>query len=462
MKLITFSDIPRSTLACLLDVAGKARGISPRLLMGEPSDPDRHQLSELYAGGFIELPDKPVTNLTPAFAKAAQVLLDPHTNLTFRIWGKDNICGETNIQFPRDIILGNGVMLNQVGRMYRISAFVDDSDVTKLIKDAIPAPREVNIDFDFKAQFESPVAAILFAVIDLARIQARSAAKQAVSVSDAVFSSQQIYNYMFDRWSLTGFKDFITYVTAVGMMAEPPSLSQTADGLRLLVKGGVLKENKKDYYSLIPGLEPLVKLTVGLQSGVQWQRISLMDSGDVIVSNRMYLFGDKSLMLCLAPTSQGKLFISRVKRQEIIDFLLDEITASLQPSPDKAPVPRPTTIPAPRPSTMPAPRPTSIPTTVPAAAPVAPVASCTQCGAALRPNAKHCSKCGAAVVKAASATSTCSNCGAGLKPNAKFCAKCGSVVAGQAQAQSVQNTCPNCGRQLKSGAKFCAGCGTQI
>ena len=171
MSLTTFSDVPRSILALLLDRVGEARGISPRLIMGKPDTLGPQQIAELYAGGFIQLPDKPTISLTPEFIRVARVMLNPHTNLNIRIWGRDSVCGETNIQFPRDIMQGGGVILNQLGRMYRISAFVDDSTVVKMMGDAIPEPIEQDLQFEFKAHLDNTVAAILFAMIDLARIR---------------------------------------------------------------------------------------------------------------------------------------------------------------------------------------------------------------------------------------------------------------------------------------------------
>ena len=329
MTLTTFSDIPRSILALLLDRVGEARGMSPRLLMGTPDSLGPQQIAELYAGGFVELPDQPTISLTPQFIRVARVLLNPKTNLNIRIWGRDSICGETNIQFPRDIMGGNGVILNQLGRMYRISAFIDDTAVVKMMGDAIPEPLEQDLQFEFKAHLDNTVAAILFAVIDLARIKAGD--KNHEPILNMTFPAQEIYSYMYDRWTLTGFKDLITYITVVGIMPEPPSLTDTVDGLRVLVQAGILKESKKDNYGITKAIEPLVRLTVGQPSGIQWQRVSLMDNGEQVISNRMFLFADRSLMLCFAPTVKGRLFISRVRRKEITDFIAEEITTTLSP-----------------------------------------------------------------------------------------------------------------------------------
>ena len=471
MSLTTFSDVPRSILALLLDRVGEARGISPRLIMGKPDTLGPQQIAELYAGGFIQLPDKPTISLTPEFIRVARVLLNPHTNLNIRIWGSDSACGETNIQFPRDIMQGGGVILNQLGRMYRISAFIDDSTVVKMMGDAIPEPLEQDLQFEFKAHLDNTVAAILFATIDLARIRV-SKTEKPESALNMVLSTQEVYSYMYDRWALTGFKDLISYITTVGMMPEAPSLTDTVDGLRILVQGGLLKEIRTDSYGLTKAIEPLVRLTVGQPSGVQWQRVSLMDNGDQIISNRMFLFADRSLMLCLAPTVKGRLFISRVRRKEITDFLADEIMATLTPAQPKAPAPRTAT--SPRPAVIPppvvTPRPAAPKPTAAALRPtVAPTAAtamhCINCGAELRPNAKFCAKCGATVstpkTAATPAAATCPNCGQNLKPGAKFCSKCGAVISGQI-APPKPSVCPKCGRPLKPGAKFCAGCGTKL
>lgn len=97
---------------------------------------------------------------------------------------------------------------------------------------------------------------------------------------------------------------------------------------------------------------------------------------------------------------------------------------------------------------------------------------CTNCGNEIKPGQKFCTKCGAPVVTAASATenktvgATCFNCGNVLKVGQKFCTKCGSPVAaakaklGSQQVVDVQ--CPSCGKILKPGQKFCTACGAPI
>jgi hypothetical protein len=462
MSLTIFSDIPRSVLALLLDGVGKPSSMSPRLLMGDPGTIGPAEKAELYAGGFIALPDKTKVSLTPQFVKVARVLLNPHTNLNIRIWGNDAICGETNIQFPRDIMSGNGVIFNQIGRMYRISAFVDDSTVVKMVGQAVPEPTEQDLQFEFKAHLDNPVVAILFAVVDLARAQAE---KRPSPILNMVFNTTDVYTYMYNRWSLTGFKDLITYVAAVGVMPESPSLTDTVDGLRVLAQAGLLKEIRKDNYSLTRAIEPLARLMIGQPSGLQWQRVCLMDNGDQLISNRTFLFGDKSLMLCLAPTVKGRMFISRVKRQEITDYLADEVMATLAsvaaaPASKVSPVAKAV---ASKPQSAPpvAPQaPKKLEPQVAAVVPPQPTAvTCGNCGTPVASGKKFCSKCGTPVGTPAAAV--CANCKSPLKPGIKFCGKCGAAV-GQQPVKPAAPACPNCGSPVKPGVKFCNSCGTKL
>ena len=326
MSRTTFSDIPRSVLALLLDVVGQPKSMSPRFLMGDPATPDPPMLAQLYGGKFINLPEKPDVTLTPEFVRVARVLLDPRTNVTIRIWGNNSMSGETNIQFPGDILGGNGVILNQIGRMFRISAFVDDSTITGLIRDTIPKPAEKEIHFNFKAHLDNTVAAVMFAIIDLARRKI-AGTQRLVPLVEMVFTAQEVHDFMYNRWAMTGFKDLITYITAIGLMTEAPSLQDTLDGLKVFAQAGFLRDVSNDRFGLTKGLEPIARLTVGQPSGFQWQRISLLDNGDQLINNRTFLFCDKSLMLCFIPTVKGRLYIARTTYKEITDFLNISATA---------------------------------------------------------------------------------------------------------------------------------------
>jgi predicted RNA-binding Zn-ribbon protein involved in translation (DUF1610 family) len=468
MSRTTFSDIPRSALATLLDMAGKAQGISPRLLMGKPAKVNAHLLSMLYAGDFIELPKDSRVVLTPTFTKVAQVLLNPRNNINLRIWGKENMFGETNIQFPGNITGGDGILLNQIGRNYRISAFMDETDITCLLSKAVPAPKEEELYFEFRAHLEAQVAAVLFGAIDYVRAEVRKSNKPIDSLTGIKFTTHELYDYIDEPWGFTTFKDLLTYVVTAGMIVEPPSLTQTVDALRLLVKAELLKEVKADTYCLPAGLGEMVKLTAGLQSGIQWQRATLLDSGDLFVSNRIYIFGNKSFTLCLQPIQKGKMLIYRVRYDEITRFLAEEIASSITETPKigeeigtpakpstKASAAKQTVAPAS--AQEPAPAPAGDTSTTPK--------FCAKCGTALKPGAKFCPKCGAVVAKAgkdkaAAAPITCPKCGSSLKPGAKFCNKCGAAITVQQAPTAAM--CPKCGRQLKPGAKFCANCGTQL
>lgn len=457
MSRTTFSDIPRSALARLLDAVGQPQSMSPRLMMGHPAELTPPMLAELYGGNFINLPDKADVTLTTEFVKVARVILDPRTNVTIRIWGNNSMCGETNIQFPSDIMTGSGVILNQLGRMYRISAFVDDATITGLLRDAIPEPTEKDIQFEFQSHLDNTVAAVLFAIIDLARRKVMGT-KRLVPLAELVFPTLDVYNFMYTRWGLTGFKDLITYITAVGIMPEAPSLVDTADGLSLLAKADLLKEVNEGLYGLTEALEPIVRLTAGQPAGLQWQRISLLANGEQLINNRTFLFGDKSFMLCFIPTVKGRMFISRIRRKEITDFLAEEIMATLVPVGQELVAPQTeaefvTSMTFPAEPSVVAPRQAET-----SALPLA-QAHPAAAAALFSPTEQ---------AQSISETAACAKCEFISSKDALFCGKCGIPLEKTAippyppSLPPHSMVCLNCNKILGLNAKFCSGCGKAV
>jgi len=190
-----FHEIPREILAALLDHEGAHGVLSPRPLMGRAGGVNRHQLAELYAGNFVELPydDKIVS--TPEFAHAAQVLLNPATQITFRIWRDEAACAETSALFPGDLIDAGGVILNQIDGSYQMVSPVSLDDVIRLISPVIPPMDNKAAVFDFEGNFEIPVAAVLFGLIDMVRLHAGGGTDQQ-DTEAACFSLAQISAFL--------------------------------------------------------------------------------------------------------------------------------------------------------------------------------------------------------------------------------------------------------------------------
>ena len=177
MTLTTFQDVPRGVLARLLDLTGPAAEMSPRPLMGEPSQIDPYQVAQLFGGGYLADTRIAEDALTPVFRRAAEVIRNPGTHLTVRIWGADDICGETSMLLPGDIAEGGGVLLTPIRRHYRMAAFVEPKDIISLIGPMLPLNEAAApVPYDFEAHLEAAGAAVLFAITDLVRGRWRSAA----------------------------------------------------------------------------------------------------------------------------------------------------------------------------------------------------------------------------------------------------------------------------------------------
>jgi hypothetical protein len=320
MAAKVFPEIPRGVLARLLDMCGTPGPMSPRHLMGEPLPLSPLQIAELYGAEYLTRAAASPEALSPTFARAAQVLLNPTTNLTFRIWGADALCAETNILFPGDIVAGGGVALPPVDQHYRMAAFVEPDDIVADLRPVLPPKRDDESKrFDFDAHLDVGVAAVLFALVDLER--AREDGNGA-----AGFSEPEISGYLNGRWGFTGFDTLLSYVTAAGMRSRPPGVAEVEYGLGVLKDAGSVESVAPERYTLSKALRPLVALTRTLSSGLQWQRVTLLESGDTLLVNRIYIYGDHGLTLCLAPTVKSRMLVASVLRREVSSFVADEIS----------------------------------------------------------------------------------------------------------------------------------------
>jgi hypothetical protein len=318
------ADVPRSVLAGLLDAAGKPQGISPRPLLGKSSTLQPYQLAELYGAGLIELPVNGQFKISSQFKEMADVLLNPRTNLTIRIWGKDNICAETNIQFPGHIIEGRGVTMNQGGTIYRLTAFVEKDDIISIAAPIIPDRLEAIQDFQFQCNIPLPAAIALFALIDLARQQAKTDPVTSAR-GDFTYSAQKVYDYIKAKWVFSGFNDLITYIAAAGSNFEIPDLAVVIRSLLTLADSGAFLRGRNDTFTLASVLLPLVAYSLEDVSGLQWQRITRLPSDELFYSNRIFIFFNKSLILQISPSLDNLIYVSGSSIREVHDFINDEI-----------------------------------------------------------------------------------------------------------------------------------------
>ena len=412
MTLTTFQDVPRGVLARLLDLTGPAAEMSPRPLMGEPSQIDPYQVAQLFGGGYLADTRIAEDALTPVFRRAAEVIRNPGTHLTVRIWGADDICGETSMLLPGDIAEGGGVLLTPIRRHYRMAAFVEPKDIISLIGPMLPLNEAAApVPYDFEAHLEAAGAAVLFAITDLVR-------GRGINGRRISFAAHEISGYLAGRWCLTGFDDLLTYAQSAGMQSRPPAVFEVDHALEKLVTAKAVRRITADRYTLTSELMPLVELTRGALSGFQWQRLSKGDNGEILIIDRTFVYGDEGLILQLVPTVDAQIYIAATPAQAVTDFVIGEIAGHIgRPEPVKPVEAPPKPTPRPKLARRPAP-------------PASEGTLCLACGAALTPGAKFCAACGARIGDASAthkeAARVCVSCGYSLAPHAKFCAHCGA------------------------------------
>ena len=319
MEQTTFYDIPRDLLGTLLDREGHPGDLSPRSLMGSAGQVTRHQLAELYAGGFVQLPQGDQAPSTPEFARVAQVLLNPFTNMTLRIWTDESICSETSVLFPGDPLEDGGVILNPIEYGYRMVVPVGHRDVIRLISPALPPAGDDAPVCDFEGHFDGPVAAVLFGLIDLTRDQAGSQGTL------PAYSAGDISAALSGIWGLTKFKHLLGYVTVLTQRPHPPSLTEVEICLERLVDAGAVVQHDKGVFTLASSLESLVRRLPEVLPGLQWQRHSLMDDGEVLTCHRIFVYGEDYLILAFTPMPQGWIHVASISAAALTDFVIDEM-----------------------------------------------------------------------------------------------------------------------------------------
>jgi hypothetical protein len=246
--------------------------------------------------------------------------LNPVSNLTLRTWGGEESAIETNIQFPGYIREGEGVALNRIDDSYKISAFFNDSDIVKLLDNFIPNLVDLDPSLAFKAQL--PISALLtfFGMLDLYRM---------VEYPSPPYSAAEIYGYINGRWGLSGFDALLTYGLAMGESLVPPSQVEIEASLGMLVNMAVFRKDHKDNYTVLPKLLPLVSAISGTLPGLQWKHMRLGDQAEVILTDRLWLYGSDGLVLMLTPSGNDMVYMESINIKEMKEFLIVKISLNL-------------------------------------------------------------------------------------------------------------------------------------
>ena len=343
--------VSRADLAALVDSAGASSPLSPRPLLGPAS------------------PLAPAAS--PSFAAAARVVARASLNLTVRLWSGEAAAVEMNVLFAGPPALGQGVVLNPVEAGYDVAGFVDAERILSLVAPALPPepptappPFEVQADVDTMIALAGCLDALQRDALAGRAARLRTGRPLAPRLLDEArpLAGIEIATYLKEMWGFSRFDQLLTAIFPFAARVTPPSLADIDAALARLVSLGLLRLTRPDRFEPADPLEPVLRGLLGMASGLQWQRVGLQPDGVLMVSERIFLFGNGGAVFVLQPTAAGTVRLSLATRRSVVDFLVAELSPT---------VPEGISAPALR--------------------------FCRTCGAALKDGWKFCGRCGAAV-----------------------------------------------------------------
>lgn len=303
----------RAELAAVIDGAGVPGLLSPRSLLGAPK---QHGPAA-----------------TGALRDAANVLRDPDTRITLRIWGGEAASAETTVLFPADPAAGGGYLLNNVGGSLDVSGPVKAEQILALVAPLLPPSAP---GMPFIVQLEPTTMAVLAAVVDIARDDVRQDRIARVldgwRMPDSLLADLQplaparLATYLDAWWVLSRFDQLLTYAVALGGKPKPPPPPAVADALLQLSQARLISIDDTLHVTPTMAMTRLVEAAFGLCAGFQWQRVTKLNDGSLLLVERIVLPCAGGHILELSVTAAGLLRLAIASRDEIAAFLLGELS----------------------------------------------------------------------------------------------------------------------------------------
>jgi hypothetical protein len=317
----------RAELAGLIDGAGPPGPLSPRTLLDAPK-----QLGPPATGSLGD---------------AANVLRDPHSRITLRIWGGEEASAETTVLFPADPAAGGGYLLNDVEGNFDVSGPVDAEQILALVAPLLPPSAQ---DIPFVAELEPTTMAVLAAVIDIARDDVRQDRIARVldgrRMPDSLLADlhplapARLAAHLDAWWVLSRFDQLLTYAVALGGKPKPPQQSAVATALLQLSEARLIAIDDKLHVTPTSELARLVEAAFGLCAGFQWQRVATLGDGSILIVERIVLPCAGGRILDLSVTPEGLVRLALAGREEVTAFLIGELTSSPAAAPPTTAAPR--------------------------------------------------------------------------------------------------------------------------
>jgi len=311
-------DADRGVLAALLGLAGGSASPTPLSARGALEPPGSLSGSEL--GRLAEL--KVLTRaqasrraLSPAFRRAAAVLLEPATLVTVRLRSPFAELHAV-LRFPGSVAAGGGVSLTPVDGRCRIASPISGEDVFALVDSGFLASVPAVEAQSFRAILDPTVAATFFGIVDWVRLGGGAPAREAAGLAAIRVGPIDLRRLLGWPRVFTRPDCFTPYLAlSLGSgCGSGPAAIETA--FQRLTAAGLLR-SEAGRYGLAGALLDLAGPAVSIGAAVQWHELRARGTEGALASRVALALGEPPRMLLVIDAADGGILLTTPGSNEL-------------------------------------------------------------------------------------------------------------------------------------------------
>lgn len=322
-----------STLAWLVQPSLPASALSLFEHSWEIIPPAHKEMRQLAGAGLVQQKQgSDAWDLTALGREVSKLLASPKNHVSLRVWASDTASVASSAYYPGNLGAGSGIIANELNNGdWQLAGMVDGLSLAKIVTHLAPdEPEEWVGSLEFEAHTDSVTSTVLCAILDIGRTLYRRQGFLDVGLEPgSAFHSGEVTGYLEASWGVSRFDQLITYMPAIIMQGNPPTISQVDFALNVLVDADVLERSITGRYIFGEGLRSVIPALHGLRSGFQWLKTALLDGDERAVSNRVYLIGPAGAVFMISATVAGQALLKLCSYKEIQCFLTDQVAEML-------------------------------------------------------------------------------------------------------------------------------------